>query len=204
MKNLFSITARVFLFLMFSLGPAPGASYVESISGDLSSLAETPTFIPFDLGSNTVSGTVQASSDVRDYFAFTIQPGHSLTGIFLLNYIDGNSGAPGNQGFIHIDEGLTSILPVSGTALLGGHHLDREIFPSAATNVLTILSKAPLTGSGFKVPLGPGSYTINVQQTGPQLTAYALALEVVPEPGVAFLLSIGAGAALAARRRNRG
>ncbi len=187
--------------LPLAVSSAYAASYVESVNGDLSTLPGAPTFISLDLGTNTVSGTVQASTDTRDYFSFTILPSQTLTGIFLLSYTDVNAGTTGNRGFIHIDDGLSSILPVSGTALLGGNHLDRSVYPLATTNVLANLATAPLAGSGFTAPLGSGSYTINVQQTGPQLTAYSLSLVVVPEPSVAVLMLVGLCSAVGIRRR---
>ncbi len=192
---------RRFWFLPFAATTLSAASYVESVSGDLSTLPGAPTFINLDLGTNTVSGTVQVTSDTRDYFSFTILPSQTLTGIFLLSYIDVSSGGTGNRGFIHIDEGLTSILPESGTALLAGNHLDRSTYPLATTNVLTSLATTRITGSGFTAPLGAGSYTINVQQTGSQLTAYGLSLVVVPEPAVSSLLLLGASFGVGHRRR---
>jgi MYXO-CTERM domain-containing protein len=85
---------------------------------------------------------------------------------------------------------------------LGGHHLDRATFPTATDNMLDILAGAPLGGVGFTMPLGPGAYTINVQQTGTPLTAYELDIVVTPAPGAAAAMVVLAGLA-GGRRRTR-
>ncbi|MEL7472292.1 MAG: hypothetical protein AAGK04_03170 [Planctomycetota bacterium] len=173
----------------------------EGVDGDLSTDPAVPTPLAFAVGTNTVTGSMSAPSDTRDYFTFTVGAGQSLNGIFLIDYTDLDIGGNGNRGFIHIDDGATSVIPSGATAgdFLGGSHLDRGVFPDAATNVLTTLAAAPQGGVGFVAPLGPGTYTINVQQTGPQNTGYTLDFQFVPSPGA--LAAIGAGGLLALRRR---
>lgn len=180
------------------------SAYDESMDGDLSTDPLAPTPLSFSLGLNSVTGSVVAAADTRDYFTFDIVPGQLLTGIFLADYTDLDVGGNGNRGFIHIDDGTSSVIPSAGTSsdFLGGSHLDRLIFPTATDNVLTTLSGAPQGGTGFAAPLGPGSYTINVQQTGPQTTGYTLDFEVIPEPTTAALVGLGA-LALSLRLRRR-
>ena len=176
---------------ILALGSMAHADLVwdESADGDLSSVATSPTAISVASGSNVVSGRVQASGDTRDYFTFNIPSGLQLTGIFLLDYTDVVSGGNGDRGFIHIDDGTSSVVPSASTiaSVLGGSHLDRAIYPNSTDNLLVALSGAPQGGSGFTVPLGPGDYTMNVQQTGAELTAYSLdlVLEATPPPGCA-------------------
>jgi hypothetical protein len=175
----------------------------ESVDGELSGDPLASTAVSFSLGENIVSGRVQTAADTRDYFTFTIGAGQSLVGIFLLDYVDVASGGNGDRGFVHIDEGATSVIPSGGTSgsFLGGSHLDRGVFPSNTTNVLDRLALAPQGGVGFTTPLGPGTYTFNVQQTGPKLTAYSLGFEVAP--GGRSLAALGFGV-LALLRRRRG
>jgi len=174
----------------------------EATDGDLSTDPLAPTGLDLNVGSNIVSGTVTNQGDTRDFFTFEIGAGESLTGIFLLDYTDVDSGGNGDRGFIHIDEGGTSVVPSGGTAgeFLGGSHLDRGLIPDENFNVLERLAGAPQGGTGFIAPLGPGTYTINVQQTGPELTAYALDLVVVPAPGSLAVLGLGGLAAVRRRR----
>ena len=174
----------------------------EATDGDLSTDPLAPTGLDLNVGSNIVSGTVTNQGDTRDFFTFEIGAGESLTGIFLLDYTDVDSGGNGDRGFIHIDEGNTSVVPSGGTAgeFLGGSHLDRGLIPDENFNVLERLAGAPQGGTGFTAPLGPGTYTINVQQTGPELTAYALDLVVVPAPGSLAVLGLGGLAAVRRRR----
>ena len=175
----------------------------ETVDGDLSTDPLTPTPVAIALGSNTVSGSVAAPADTRDYFTFTIPAGQILTGIFLIDWTDVTSGGDGNTGFMHIDDGTSSVIPSGATALdfLGGSHLDRFTFPLTTDNVLTALAAAAAGGVGFATPLGPGDYTINVQQTGPPLTAYTLDLVITPTPGAVGILALG-GLAAARRRRD--
>lgn len=174
----------------------------EATDGDLSTDPLAPTGLDLNVGSNIVSGTVTNQGDTRDFFTFEIGAGESLTGIFLLDYTDVDSGGNGDRGFIHIDEGGASVVPSGGTAgeFLGGSHLDRGLIPDENFNVLERLAGAPQGGTGFIAPLGPGTYTINVQQTGPELTAYALDLVVVPAPGSLAVLGLGGLAAVRRRR----
>ncbi len=186
-------------FLVASCCPASYAlDYDESVDGDLSTDPLNPTVVALDVGVNNISGSVSSPDDTRDYFTFSIAAGQELTGLFLLEYTDLATGGDGNRGFIHLDDGTQSVVPSPTTTLdfLGGAHLDRVAFPSAGDNVLQALAAAPQGGVGFTAPLGPGDYTINVQQTGPPLTGYSLALNVVPEPSSLALFasaSIGLG-----------
>jgi len=194
----------LFASIALALAAPAAASTVfdESIDGDLSTDPLAPTPVAFTIGSNVVSGSVVATADTRDYFTFTIAPGQSLTGIFLLDYTDLNTGGNGDRGFAHIDDGVTSVIPSSGTSgdFLGGSHLDRGLFPDAAANVLDRLGLALQGGVGFGAPLGPGDYTFNVQQTGPELTGYSLSFEVVPAPSTLGALA-GFGLLGGLRRR---
>lgn len=180
--------------------PASAATiWDEGVDGDLSDDAASPTGLAFAPGSNRVIGTMALPADQRDFITFTIGAGQTLAGLLLIQYVDVASGGPGNRGFHAINAGATSFVPSGGTAgsFLGGAHLDPV--PSG-TDLLPTLAAAAIAGTGFSVPLGPGTYSYVIQQTGPPLTAYTLDFLVTPEPSTALLVA-GAIGVLAARRR---
>lgn len=154
----------------------------ESVDGDLASMPDAPTPVAFAPGTNTIVGSVQSSADRRDFLTFTIPEGQVLSGIFLVEFVDGDTGGIADRGFVHLDDGPTTVVPSLVTApdLLGGTHLDRTLFPTAGDNVLAALGAAADAGSGFDLPLGPGVYSMNIQQTGPELNAYRI--DFVLEP----------------------
>lgn len=158
------------------------AVYDEAIDGDLSGDPTAPTPIALDGDTLTVSGSVQAFSggDTRDYFTFTVGESQTLSAVRLVSYLDGDSpGIDGNTGFIMIATGDTTVIPTNGTRkdFLGGRHLNRNIFPDDTVNVLDGMSSGKTGGVGFDLPLDSGTYTMNVQQTGFQLTLYTIRLE---------------------------
>ena len=178
--------------------------WVESVDGDLSSDPTAPTSIVFTAGINSVFGSVQAPGDVRDYITFTLADNQLLTGIFLRKYVDEDTGGPGNRGFHSLNLGAEGVIPGPGTAdlLLGGDHLD-PVGPGV--NLLELLAAAPLAGTGFDTPLGAGTYTYLIQQTGPQLTGYQLdfVIKPVPLPMAGWLFLSGLAALLGLSRDRR-
>jgi hypothetical protein len=176
----------------------------ESLQGDLSGDPLVPTPITLSLGGNDIIGTIAAPNDIRDFFTFNIPDGLEFSAIFLIEYVDEATGGDGNTGFIHIDDGTTTVIPDAGNihTVLGASHIDRALFPNSTDNVLETLAGAPLGGSGFTVPLGPGDYTFNIQQTSSLLTGYRLRLMVVPEPSAALILGLAGFLLLCQRRRS--
>ena len=156
------------------------ATYDEASSGDLSNSAATPTSIALDGDTLTVSGSVQSglASDTRDYFTFTVGPDQTLVAMNLVSYVDGDTGGTGNKGYVMIDDGATSVIPSNSTysLFLGGYHLTRSEFSDETVNMFTKMSTGTRGGAGFSLPLGPGDYTVNVQQTGLQNNAYTVRL----------------------------
>jgi hypothetical protein len=171
----------------------------EAVDGDLSSLAAAPTAVAFVVGSNVITG-VMGGADARDYITFTLAPGQALVALNLLLYTN-TSGGPGNRGWHSINAGATSFVPSVTTAglFLGGDHLD----PPSGVDLLPNLAAAPLAGTGFTIPLGPGSYSYLAQQTS-AVTNYSLEFVVTPEPSaLALLLCAGAAGLALAHRRSR-
>jgi hypothetical protein len=131
----------------------------------------SPTPLSFAAGENTISGQVAAPRNTRDFVTFTVPEGHELTKILVDNW----DAEGDNIGFVHIDEGTQTVIPAEDTSLefLGGAHISAELF-GPSDNLLTALANAEQGGTGFDAPLGPGDYSFNVQQTGPQESAYTL------------------------------
>lgn len=189
------------MLLLTAGHPATALTIVhdEAVDGDASTDPAAPTVLALSAGPNRVEGSVQSLDDTFDFFTFTLSTGQALTGILLQRYEDLPGGGPGDLGFHAIRAGSTGLIPdFSNTGdFLGGNHLGPA---PAGTDVLPGLAAATLSGTGFTVPLGPGTYTYHVQQTGPELTGYTLDLIVTPEPGTAVLLGLALLAAAATRR----
>lgn len=165
--------------VLLLVAPGTALAWNEAVDGDLSTNPSSPTPITFNVGNNTIAGTVTSGSpvDTRDYITFAILPGQRLTALRLITWQDLPGGGPANRGFHAINAGATSFVPDGTTEgnFLGGDHVDPA--PSG-TNLLPELSDGDTAGVGFTVPLGPGTYSYLIQQTGPQLNGYNLEFEV--------------------------
>jgi hypothetical protein len=159
--------------LVLTIAPARGGTGVwdESVDGDLSDNAAVPTPITLTVGTNVVVGSVDNPSDTRDFITFTIPVGQALIQLRQLSYVDIPGGGPANTGYHAIKTGSTGLVPSAGnsSSFLGGDHLT-QIPPG--DDMLANLATAPLAGTGFSVPLGPGTYTYVVQQTSSEQNGY--------------------------------
>ena len=173
-------------------GTASAADHDESVSGDLSTNPASPTSLAVSPGSNVLTGTVQSGGDTRDYVTFTVSTGQVLVSINQIAYYDVISSGPGDRGFNAIIAGATSLVPGGATigSFLGSSHLNTL---TPGTDMLPTLAVAPTGGTGFAPPLGPGTYTYHVQQTGSELTGYEIDLVVAALPGVPLLGPLGLG-----------
>lgn len=157
----------------------------EALSNDPAS----PTALSFGVGENTVSGQVDTPRNTRDFFTFTVPEGAELSGVFLKRWSAGD-----DIGFVHIDEGDTTVIPSQDTIteFLGGAHISTELF-GVSDNVLGALAMAAQGGTGFDAPLPAGEYTFNIQQTGPVISRYELMFlieEGEPEPAPTTTFSV--------------
>jgi len=170
----------IILTLVLS-APVSAEDHDESVDGDLSTDPASPTALVMDVGSNTLTGTVQGPGDARDYVTFTIAPDELLVSILQMDYYDVNTSGPGDRGFHAIIEGSSSLVPGGSNigSFLGSNHL---VTLTSGTDMLPTLGSAPNGGIGFTPPLGPGTYTYHVQQTGAEWTGYVIDLVVSAPP----------------------
>ncbi|MCW5777098.1 MAG: hypothetical protein KIS87_11730 [Phycisphaeraceae bacterium] len=171
----------------------------EFVDGDISSDPNAPTPLTFGLGGNTIIGSVLGPDDRRDYVTFDVPAGMALAALYQHQYVDLDTGGPGNWGFHAINAGNTSWIPDPTTVdfFLGSNHMFQEV---PGTDVLPQLAEIPFGGIGFDIPLGPGTYTYLIQQTGPDNTGYTLEFWLIPTPPTAALIGIALMGTLRRRR----
>ncbi|MEM0982354.1 MAG: hypothetical protein AAGI17_00220 [Planctomycetota bacterium] len=185
------------------VGTAAGqVTFTEADLGEFSDDANAPTVLDFIVGINTVSGSVTQSNDLangnRDFFTFTLTAGQELVAVNVIQWEDLASGS-GNQGFIGGNIDSVGLVPGGATSadfefgtLVGGTDVGNDILPDLAAN--------NTAGPDFIGPVGPGTYTFVIQQTGPQNSSYTLDFVVTPAPATAAMLGF-AGLTAARRRR---
>lgn len=205
MKTTISLCLAATSLLLTSSLPAAVATFNEAGLGDFSSAPGTPTALNFVVGDNQLIGSVSTGSDTRDYITFTIAPGTQLTQLLVNEYDNPAIGGvlDGNRGFHAIIAGATSFIPNGGNigSFLGSNHFDPP--GAAGADYLPVLAAAPTGGTGFSVPLGPGTYTYLIQQTGPEVSNYELSFTIVPEPGTYGWLALAGLSVVACRLRRR-
>lgn len=175
--------------------PATAVSvWDEGVNGDLSGNQAAPTVLAIGLGTNSITGTTQAG-DV-DFFTITVPDGARFTQLLLTSF-----ESTDDLAFLAIESGPVITDTNSATNLLGWLH------PSAAFVGTDVLDDLAL-GAGaltFTPPLGPGTYTLWMQQLNPEPVAYGFDLVIepiaIPEPPMAALFALGLVALAVARRR---
>lgn len=204
-----STTCRRLLLLAAALAaPIAGlearaaVAYDESASGDLSGNGLAPTVITVTTGDNHVLGTTgRINTADREYFSFTVPAGLQWTSLDVLAGTE-----VGNAGFIGVQAGAQVTLPTNtpdATGLLGWRHYTAA---DIGSNILEELGVAAFGSTGFTAPLGPGTYSVWLQDTSAGLFDYGFnfGLErtpVVPEAGNGILLGGALGTLIVARRR---
>ena len=186
------------LLAAFTFAPtlARGASYNESVNGDMSGDRLAPSSLSLTPGSNPISGTT-ITGDL-DYLTLHVPAGSQLEAIEAVSYVSTNALA-----FMGIQAGSTFTTPADApdvTVILGYTHISAVSTP---TDWLALMGEGP-GAIGFTGPLPAGDYTLWIQQLNPQLVTYAFNAVVsgaVPEPSELALFATGLCALVAARRR---
>jgi hypothetical protein len=171
------------------------AIWDEGADGDLSNDPEAPTVLALGLGSNTVTGSSQLGD--MDVFTITVPDGASFVQLLLTSFDSAD-----DLGFLALQSGPAITDITSPANMLGWVH------PSAAFVGTDLLDDLALGQGalGFTPPLGSGTYTLWMQQTGSELIGYAFDLNVVadptevPEPSAGLLFVLGLGVLVVARR----
>jgi hypothetical protein len=183
-----------------------GTIYNEGTSGDLSNDGLNPTVLTFGAGDNMVLGTSggTATTTERDYFTFTVPAGMKLSSVVEL----AGTQVGGSLSFFGLQAGNQVTLPVfppDATGLLGWDHFSAV---SSDTEMINILSIPNAGSSGFTPPLGPGSYSVWIQDLSPGPFNFGFNFVVtqagaVPEPGTLIPVLLGlAGLALRRYRKS--
>jgi hypothetical protein len=176
---------------------APAMSQVihdESVDGDLSDDRFNPTAYVLGLGSNRIIAT--SGPGDREFVALTVPAGLLLSALIQVDYI-GDDGV----AFAAVDDGPQFLVDPDAfttAGMLGWTHFGPFIFPNGS-DILPAMGLG-FGADGFVPPLPAGTYTFWLQQTGTDVT-YELDFLVIPSPGAAGLLGLGA-LSLARRRRS--
>jgi hypothetical protein len=174
--------AAALMFALLATGPAGAVTAWNedpAVDGDLSGNNTDPTDVTFVPGQNDVLGQTGKAGTVadRDYFTFVIPNGYVLDALIVLN-----SQLPaGNFAFLGLQSGDEVISPIAPDAglLLGYKHfapadIGTDILPEIATAA---------GAQGFTPPLGPGTYSVWIQDTNLGASIYALQFDVALAPG---------------------
>lgn len=184
------------LLTLVRANTARAFDYDEALHGDLSGDPEAPT----PLGVLPVgSHTLQAAFVRNDYdlVTFTIAPGTRLDSILLDRYagstvsFSGLQAGPTWTADLGVD---VNPAPLLGWVLFGENTIGMNLLDDYALAAGAI---------GFTPPLPPGTYTLELQETGPFPVDAAFTLNVVPEPSALAIAALGVAALLAHRRLRR-
>jgi hypothetical protein len=155
-------------------GAGAAVAWNESTQGDISGNRTAPTLVALVPGDNDLLGSVEGVD--LDYVTFVVPAQTQWTGLVVKSYQGLDATA-----FLGLQKG--SIFTVDAPAaqpedLYGWAH----IFPGAG-DVLAAMGQG-FDAQGFTPPLGPGPYTLWIQQLG-SITTYDfnLKLAVVTTPG---------------------
>lgn len=176
-----------------SAAVANAAAYTESIQGDLSGVAASPTPWALGLGANPLSGTAGANfnTGANDYdlVAFTVPAGMRLDSILVTNY---ENVDPFALAFFALQAGTPWLdgfgFDIGGNFLMGWSHIDRSMEDVDLLYKIQEHANEP----PFDIPLGSGAYTLLIQDIDTTFD-YTLTFHVaaVPEPSAVALLAIG-------------
>lgn len=139
-----------------------GVNYDEGVSPDLSGEPSSPTPFALDPGGNTLTGS--AGPFDFDIVRLTVPVGSALTSLTLNAYDNPQTSV----SFVGLVAGpvWTAGLgnEVSASALMGWAHIAEFGGTGLGADLLIFMSTAPLS-PGFTRPVGPGEYSILIQDT---------------------------------------
>jgi hypothetical protein len=176
---------------------------------DLSNNQAAPTSFLLALGTNSVVGSVNGTSDSQDWVAVTVPAGLQLSSFVLASYVSSDG-----QGFTGFQAGSSFV----GSAFSQSSYAGYAHFGTAATNgalpatnlvgqdLLPIMANPSLApgATGFALPLGAGTYTFLIQQLGgPTNYQFDFGVTQVPTPSVLSAGGLSALLGLGCRRRRR-
>ena len=195
---------------VFTAGPDVANAFLHRVVGSVEEIGDPFDFDPNDPADSAMNGTA-------DIFTFEIAEGAQLNGIYLTEFISSSNaifmglddGPTYAFSALELNEGLADLTQTLGFTLAGTADLPDGSTPGdRGTNLLEKIRDAGANnGSPFTVPLGPGQYSMYLQETGPS-SRYDLFFSVssataIPEPSsAAAMLMLVAG--YTAFRRKRG
>lgn len=191
-------------------GPAAAlTAHDEAGAGDFKDTGGDPSVVSLIVGDNDILGTTGANASFvidRDYFTFEVPVNAELTALTVLAGTAVVGSDDFNQAFIAMQAGATmTVSPVSGSpaGLLGHSHYNGS---DIGTNILPRIGGG-FGATGFSGALGPGHYTVWIQDFNPGASDYAFRFTLVqapvPEPATWMLTALGAGWIAARGRRRR-
>lgn len=197
-KFLFLAVAVSFFSCFFCLTTFAATAYDEAVQGELSKDADSPTPVSVAGGSNLISGSLDADYDL---FQLTLSPSQQLDAILFQQY----DVSEQEQSFFLVESGPQLSSFFTAEAALGSALVGRNPGTEVGDDLLAELARAPLGGSGFTTPLGPGTYTFWFQETGAPVnyTFNFVVTETVPEPAT-LLIALGSFLAFGFRQARVG
>lgn len=177
-----------------SAGAAGAASYTESVDGDLSGVAASPTPWALGVGANPLTGTAGTNFNTGagdyDLVSFTLPAGLRLDSITVTNY---QNVDPFALAFFGLQAGTPWLdgfgFNITGTFLMGWAHLDSSM------EGVDLLAKIQdhANDPPFAIPLSSGTYTLLIQDIDTTFD-YTLTFNAsaVPEPSSLALAAVGA------------
>jgi hypothetical protein len=155
------------LLALAAAGPVRAESYNEAIFGDISNEPAAPTALNLYHGFNLVNAT-SGGGDV-DLLRLTVPEFHTVDSLILTAY----NGA--TQSFMGLQSGNVWTVGLGANInpanLLGWTHFGTTATGAGVNqNLLDDLATAKQGSAGFALPLGPGVYTMLLQDTGGEVT----------------------------------
>lgn len=197
------INTSVFALGLILCAPGSFANTLdEAVAGDFSGdrLNPTPWLLSYNpatpphanAGQNILTGTTGRSGSTvdREYVAVTVPEGYVWTELRVGN----QTTVGGSQGsFIGLAAG--PVIPIDPNASTATGLLGWKVYGLAdrTTDILDDMAAAGQGASGFSRPLGPGQYSLWIQElaTGSYTFRFNAVLSPIPEPGMWLSMTLG-------------